>query len=117
MKSKEESQPSFRSPAALGSLFFACPKKSNQKKGPSICPNQSHDRKEKGRVRDAGIGAGTAKRFIEEYLGADDLAAVVYVSGRQEAGQELTGNRRLLLEAIDRFQGRKIPSANVERPS
>ncbi|HEY6362546.1 MAG TPA: VWA domain-containing protein [Vicinamibacterales bacterium] len=56
-----------------------------------------------------------AKRFVEEYLGTNDLAAVVHVSGRQDAGQELTNSRRLLLAAIDRFIGRKIPSANVER--
>ena len=56
-----------------------------------------------------------AKRFVEEYLGANDLAAVVHTSGRQEAGQELTNSRRLLLAAIDRFIGRKLPSANVEK--
>jgi VWFA-related protein len=56
-----------------------------------------------------------ARRFIEEYLGPDDLAAVVHVSGRQDAGQELTSSRRLLLAAIDRFIGRKLPSANTER--
>ena len=41
-------------------------------------------------VRDA------AKRFIQQYLGANDLAAVVYTSGRQESGQELTSSPRLL---------------------
>jgi VWFA-related protein len=56
-----------------------------------------------------------ARKFIQQYLGTNDLAAVVYTSGRQEAGQELTGNRRLLLAAIDRFQGRKLPSAGLER--
>lgn len=60
-------------------------------------------------VRDA------AKRFVQQYLGANDLAAVVYTSGRQEAGQELTGSRRLLLAAIDRFQGQKLPSAGTEK--
>ena len=30
------------------------------------------------------------KRFIDQYLGTDDLAAVVFTSGRQESGQELT---------------------------
>ena len=65
-------------------------------------------------TRTASVKEG-AKRFIEEYLGVNDLAAVVHTSGRQDAGQELTNNRRLLLEAIDRFVGRKIPSANVER--
>ncbi|HEY7442105.1 MAG TPA: VWA domain-containing protein [Vicinamibacterales bacterium] len=60
-------------------------------------------------VRDA------AKRFVRQYLGPNDLAAVVHSSGRSEAGQELTNNRTLLLAAIDRFQGRKLPSAGAER--
>ena len=57
----------------------------------------------------------TAKQFITRYLGANDLAAVVFTSARQESGQELTGNRRLLLAAIDRFQGNKIPSMGAEK--
>ena len=60
-------------------------------------------------VRDA------AKEFVRRYLGTSDLAAVVYTSGRQESGQELTNNRRLLLAALDRFQGQKLPSAGVEK--
>src|SRR5688572_27084817 len=56
-----------------------------------------------------------AKKFIDEYLGVDDLAAVVYTSGRQESGQELTNSRRLLNAAIDRFQGQKLPSAGAEK--
>ena len=56
-----------------------------------------------------------AKRFIDEYLGTNDLAAVVYASGRQESGQELTGSHRLLKAAIDRFQGQKLPSAGAEK--
>ena len=56
-----------------------------------------------------------AKKFIDEYLGVNDLAAVVYTSGRQESGQELTNNRRLLNAAIDRFQGQKLPSAGAEK--
>ena len=56
-----------------------------------------------------------AGRFVEEYLGANDLAAVVYTSGRSESGQELTSSRRLLLAAIDKFQGRKLPSAGAEK--
>ena len=56
-----------------------------------------------------------ARGFIEEYLGANDLAAVLFTSGRRESGQELTGSRRLLTEAIDRFQGRKLPSAGAEK--
>jgi VWFA-related protein len=60
-------------------------------------------------VRDA------AKRFIQQYLGATDLAAVVYTSGRQESGQELTSSPRLIKAAIDRFQGQKLPSAGAEK--
>jgi len=60
-------------------------------------------------VRDA------ARRFIQQYLGTHDLAAVVYTSGRQESGQELTGSPRLLRAAIDRFQGQKLPSAGAEK--
>ncbi len=56
-----------------------------------------------------------AKRFVRQYLDAHDMAAVVYTSGRQESGQELTGSRRLLLAAIDRFQGQKLPSAGAEK--
>ena len=56
-----------------------------------------------------------AKKFVDEYLGVNDLAAVVFTSGRQESGQELTGSRRLLKAAIDRFQGQKLPSAGAEK--
>jgi VWFA-related protein len=56
-----------------------------------------------------------ARKFIEQYFGANDLGAVVYTSARVEAGQELTNSRRLLLAAIDRFQGVKIPTAGAEK--
>jgi VWFA-related protein len=56
-----------------------------------------------------------AKQFVDQYLGANDLAAVVFTSGRQESGQELTSSRRLLMAAIDRFQGQKLPSAGAEK--
>jgi VWFA-related protein len=55
------------------------------------------------------------KQFIQQYFSDNDLAAVVYTSGRQEAGQELTNSRRLLLAALDRFQGEKLPSAGAEK--
>lgn len=60
-------------------------------------------------VRDA------AGAFVNRYLGPDDRAAVVHVSGRDGVGQELTGSPRLLRAAIDRFQGRKLPAAGVEK--
>ncbi|UTA55753.1 hypothetical protein L3D22_08160 [Lysobacter soli] len=46
---KKNHNPSFRSPAALGSLFLACPKKSNQKKGQF--PDKSIPRLESERAR------------------------------------------------------------------
>jgi VWFA-related protein len=56
-----------------------------------------------------------ARKFIERHFGANDLAAVVYTSGRQDLAQELTGNRRLLRAAVEKFQGQKLPSASIER--
>lgn len=56
-----------------------------------------------------------ARQFIERHLADGDLAAVVHTSGRSEAGQELTPSRRLLLSAVDRFQGQKLPSITSER--
>jgi VWFA-related protein len=52
--------------------------------------------------------------FIEQNFGTNDLAAVVYTSGRGIAGQEFTNNRRLLLEAVDRFAGRRLRSEALE---
>lgn len=60
-------------------------------------------------VRDA------ATQFVQRYLGPDDLAAIVYTSGRDEGTQELTSSRKLLLAAIAQFQGQKLPSAGAEK--
>ncbi len=56
-----------------------------------------------------------AREFIERNFGANDVAAVVHASGRQDAGQEFTSNPRLLLAAIDQFMGRKLRSPTFER--
>lgn len=56
-----------------------------------------------------------ARQFVERHLADGDLAAVVYTSGRGDAGQELTPSRRLLLAAVDRFLGQKLPSLTAER--
>jgi VWFA-related protein len=46
------------------------------------------------------------RRFIEQYFGPDDTAAVVLMTGGlRDSGQEFTNNPRLLLNAIDRFDG------------
>ena len=56
-----------------------------------------------------------ARQFVREKLGPNDQAAVVVTSGLTRASQEFTQNRRLLLEAIDNFQGQKLPSSALER--
>jgi VWFA-related protein len=60
-------------------------------------------------VRDA------ARKFVQQHMGANDVAAVVYTSGRTDASQEFTTNRELLLRAIDKFQGRRMRSLSLER--
>jgi VWFA-related protein len=52
-----------------------------------------------------------AKLFIERYVGANDLAAVVHTSGRADAGQEFTTSQTRLLRAVDKFMGRKLTSS------
>ena len=54
-----------------------------------------------------------AKMFIEKYVGANDLAAVVHTSGRSDAGQEFTSSRSRLLRAVDLFMGRKLNSSTL----
>ena len=58
---------------------------------------------------------GAAKQFIERRLGANDLMAVVHTAGSTEANQEFTSNKKLLLAAVDRTQGRKLKSATANR--
>jgi VWFA-related protein len=52
-----------------------------------------------------------AREFVERHLGPRDLMAVVHSSGKQEAGQDFTDSKRLLLASIDRFEGQKLRSA------
>ena len=52
-----------------------------------------------------------ARQFIERYVGANDLAAVVHTSGRSNAGQEFTTSQSRLLRAVDQFMGRKLNSS------
>ncbi|HEX6162827.1 MAG TPA: VWA domain-containing protein [Vicinamibacterales bacterium] len=56
-----------------------------------------------------------ARQFVERHVADGDLAAVVHTSGRTDAAQELTPSRRLLLAAVDKFQGQKLPSITGER--
>jgi VWFA-related protein len=46
------------------------------------------------------------RRFVEQHFAANDIGAFVYVGrGRANDAQDFTSNRRLLIEAIDRFTG------------
>ena len=56
-----------------------------------------------------------AAKFIGEYLQPGDRAAVVYTSGRADAGQEFTDSSRRLLASVDKFVGNKLRSATLER--
>jgi VWFA-related protein len=55
-----------------------------------------------------------ATRFIETNFGINDLAAVVF-TGRAGDGQDFTNNPRLLINAINKFQGRKLRSGTLNR--
>src|SRR5256885_5675459 len=56
-----------------------------------------------------------AKQFVQRYLGANDLMAVVHTRGSNDAGQEFTNNKRLLFAAIDKTSGFKLRSATAEK--
>src|SRR5918994_540223 len=56
-----------------------------------------------------------AKMFIERYVGANDLAAVIHTGGRTDANQDFTNNQRLLLQAVDKFMGRKLRSSTMNK--
>jgi VWFA-related protein len=54
------------------------------------------------------------RRFIERNFGTNDLAAIVF-TGRSNGSQDFTNNPRLLMAAVDKFVGRKLRSATIER--
>jgi len=56
-----------------------------------------------------------ARQFIERRLGANDLMAIVHTAGATDANQEFTTNKRLLLAAVDKTQGRRLDSATANR--
>lgn len=56
-----------------------------------------------------------ARTFVQRYIGANDMAAVVYTSGRSDVAQEFTSSQRRLLTAVDKFMGRKLRSSTLER--
>jgi VWFA-related protein len=65
-------------------------------------------------LRSAQVKAA-ARQFIERHVAANDLVAVVMTSGRADGSQDFTGDKRMLLRAVDRFMGRKLRSATQEK--
>jgi VWFA-related protein len=57
----------------------------------------------------------SAKEFVDRYMGANDVAAVIHTSGRTNASQEFTSNKQLLNTAIDKFIGQRMRSLTLER--
>ncbi|HMC76724.1 MAG TPA: VWA domain-containing protein [Vicinamibacterales bacterium] len=56
-----------------------------------------------------------ARLFVERYIGANDVVAVVNTSGYAKAMQDFTGNRQLALKAIDAAIGNKADSETVAK--
>jgi VWFA-related protein len=56
-----------------------------------------------------------AKQFVQRYLGANDLMAIVHTRSATEANQEFTNSKRLLTAAIDRTSGYKLRSTTAEK--
>jgi VWFA-related protein len=56
-----------------------------------------------------------AKQFIERRLGANDVMAIVHTAAASTANQEFTNNKKLLLAAVDKTQGRKLDSATANK--
>ena len=52
-----------------------------------------------------------ARQFVERYVGANDIVAVVNTSGFGKGMQDFTGNRQLALRAIDHAMGNKAESS------
>ena len=62
------------------------------------------------------VASGSAAQlFVERYLGANDIAPIVQTGARKDGAQEFTGNRTLLLKAIDTFAGQKLRSATLDK--
>jgi VWFA-related protein len=55
------------------------------------------------------------RKFVEGNMGVNDVAAVVFLGGSPEDGQDFTRDPRLLLVSIDKFFGRKLSSPTAVR--
>jgi VWFA-related protein len=66
-------------------------------------------------ARRSGEVRRLAREFVERHMARDDVAAIVSTGGRADATVGFTGDRRRLVDAIERFAGRKARSATLER--
>ena len=55
-----------------------------------------------------------ARQFVEQWLGKEDLATVSMTSGAADTSSYFTSNRQALLEAVNKFNGRKLRSRTLE---
>jgi VWFA-related protein len=56
-----------------------------------------------------------ARQFVERFVGANDLVAIVSTGGAKGTSQDFTTSRRRLLDAIDRISGQKLRSSTLEK--
>ena len=56
-----------------------------------------------------------AHQFVDRYIGANDLVAIVNTSGTNKSMQDFTSNHQLILKAIDGAMGNKEESSTVAR--
>jgi len=56
-----------------------------------------------------------ARQFVERYLGANDVAAVVQTGGAKATAQEFTSSHQRLIRVINNFMGQKERSATLGR--
>ena len=56
-----------------------------------------------------------ARQFIERYIGANDLAAIIYTGGVSNYGQEFTNSRARLIASVEKFSGNKLPSEYMSK--
>jgi VWFA-related protein len=56
-----------------------------------------------------------ARLFIERYVGANDMVAVVNTSGFSNTAQDFTSNKQLALKAVDRAMGQRADSSTEAR--
>ena len=66
-------------------------------------------------ARRSGEVRKLVREFVERHMARNDVAAVVSTGGRADATLGFTGDRPRLLEAVERFAGRKSRSATLER--